>query len=89
MDETKTCPRCGETKPKTSEHFYVRSAGYLYSWCKTCQSAYVRSRADPEAVRARTRQWRTDNPERYAEYMALKNAKARAKRAEARKKRQE
>lgn len=34
----KKCPRCGETKPNTTEYFYVRPDrnGKTHSYCKAC-----------------------------------------------------
>lgn len=44
MPETKTCPRCGETKDRATE-FTHRKDGSVFSWCKACNSAYARERA--------------------------------------------
>lgn len=36
--ETKNCPRCGETKPRTD--FAVRTNGYSESYCRPCKKSY-------------------------------------------------
>ena len=46
------CPRCGETKPLTAEHFYFRADGRVNGYCRPCHKAYLRGRArnwDPYA----------------------------------------
>lgn len=37
---TYRCPRCGETKPVTAEHFYFRSSGRVQGWCRVCFRAW-------------------------------------------------
>lgn len=41
---TKTCARCKETYPATTEHFYKdnRAANRLQAWCKKCVSDYTK-----------------------------------------------
>ena len=37
---TKRCPKCGEDKPATREHFHAGAKqGRLQSWCKACANA--------------------------------------------------
>lgn len=56
----KTCSKCGETFPRTLEHFkrYPRNTDGLSGWCRPCQNAYQRAltaqvRSTPEG-RAKT-----------------------------------
>lgn len=47
---TRTCTKCGETKPATTEFFYKkkRDNGYgLESRCRDCKSIYARSKNNP------------------------------------------
>jgi hypothetical protein len=37
--ELKRCPRCGEDKPLTAEHFYRRARGGWAGYCKPCVKA--------------------------------------------------
>jgi hypothetical protein len=34
------CPRCGETKPRTTEHFSFDAQGRVSGYCRPCQRAY-------------------------------------------------
>jgi hypothetical protein len=45
LDETRLsrCGRCGELKPRTTEHFYFAATGYRTGYCKPCQAAYGRA----------------------------------------------
>lgn len=54
---TKTCTRCGKTKPATAEFFPLakRYAGGLSTWCRACFREYNRTHKRP-------------NPEKRAEY---------------------
>lgn len=47
------CPRCGQTKALTSEHFYFRrSDGQRTGFCKTCHRSYMRAyrATKPDAI---------------------------------------
>lgn len=65
---TRTCTKCKVEKPRNEEFFprNKRMADGMSSWCFEChaQSARDRVAKDPEANRARARQWTRDNPER-------------------------
>lgn len=45
------CPRCGETKPKTAEHFYFDRYGRVTGYCRRCQSATNRDYVLSDAQR--------------------------------------
>lgn len=67
----KTCTKCGETKPATTEYFYrMKTRDGLRPDCKDCfnrkQRAY--NAANKERVAERKRAYREANQERYAEY---------------------
>jgi hypothetical protein len=51
------CPRCGEVKERTAEHFYFaqtgRRAGAITGFCRPCHRAYLRERIPDAAERAR------------------------------------
>lgn len=52
MGASKTCKRCGESKPATSENFYTGAGRHgLKSYCKPCDNALKseRRRAKKEA----------------------------------------
>ena len=44
MPEVRRCPRCGETKPRTAEHFFFHQhgprAGQVTGYCRPCHRAY-------------------------------------------------
>ncbi len=68
----KRCNKCLQLKPL--DEFY-RMAGMRDGYrndCKACNLAAkaARYRTNPEPARERTRRWRLDNPERYAEALA-------------------
>lgn len=54
-DGLKTCTKCNEAFPVTSEFFGVRKRykGGLFSWCRPCESAYKREYAERPGVRER------------------------------------
>ena len=53
MTEMKTCCKCGETYPKTTEYFRRKPDGSVKSGsCKKCHVEYVRA-------------WKRRNPEKY------------------------
>ncbi len=43
---TKTCTKCGETHPATTEYFYkdTRIKSRLQAWCKKCMGEYSKER---------------------------------------------
>ena len=51
------CSRCGETKPKTTEHFYVARTGRVTGYCRPCHkawwAAYYAARGEYARTRAR------------------------------------
>jgi hypothetical protein len=58
-EQTKRCPRCGETKALEAFALALRCKGHRASWCRACQAEYRRTaqpprrrQTDPE-VRAR------------------------------------
>lgn len=57
------CPRCGEVKPRTPEHFYFDRHGWVSGYCRPCQKAYwadyyrVRSAYQRQRTNARSRAW--------------------------------
>ncbi len=63
---TKTCTKCGETKP--AEAFGKYRAG-LRAYCKSCHAAGQRARyeQDPSKQKAYNRQWRETHREQYRE----------------------
>lgn len=55
----KKCPHCNECK--SSDQFYKRTNGNLFSWCKKCSNACTKKRRENESVRSRERElgrWR-------------------------------
>lgn len=64
----KTCTKCGESKPATTEYFHANKSGKygLRAYCKECAAAY-----------------RVENKERVAEYMRLWHQANRERRNEA------
>lgn len=42
----KTCTKCGETHPATTEYFYkdIRIKSRLQAWCKKCRGEYSKER---------------------------------------------
>lgn len=67
-NSTRTCAKCGETKPATTEFFHSHAGiqGGLNPRCKQCRKAdskaYYQSNA--EAVRERAKEWQTANPDK-------------------------
>jgi hypothetical protein len=65
---TKTCTKCGETKPATPEFFYKQRAGKfgLQGSCKACRNVQVRewTRRNPEKRRQFERRWAEKNTEK-------------------------
>jgi hypothetical protein len=70
------CPRCGETKPRTSEHFYFNWAGQVTGYCKICHAdwnrAYTAAHLPDRRRSARDylRRKRGTPPERYRQRTA-------------------
>lgn len=64
----KTCTKCGETKPATTEYFarHKRCKGGVRSCCKVCQSERDRiyRAAHNDQRTEQMREWRSANPER-------------------------
>jgi hypothetical protein len=71
----KTCTKCNRELPATEEFFYLNSryADGFRGWCKDCDRAYAAAYAnkhyhsDPvyqERVKAESRKWRAENPEK-------------------------
>jgi len=68
-DSVKTCTKCGEEKPATTEFFH-RNGGRLYAWCKQCHNAsrrlygYSELTGEKRALRLEyLRQWRVEHVE--------------------------
>lgn len=63
----KICSKCGEVKPATTEHFYMRD-GHLSTRCHECRSAYNKEyrSANREHLKAMEKAWRGANHERLA-----------------------
>lgn len=61
----KTCRKCGQSFPATTEYFYTKGKG-LHARCKVCVRAdiYARKKADPEKNRESQRKWREKYPEK-------------------------
>ena len=59
MTETRRCPRCGETKELTEEHWYVykraRVPGRPTGYCRACQGAAMRAHYAARSEYARSR----------------------------------
>ncbi len=57
---SKTCTKCGETYPATTEHFprSSKSRDGLHSWCKACIAAHARA-------------WRTTHKQKVAAYNSV------------------
>jgi hypothetical protein len=64
----KRCKKCGLEKPLSEFYRMPEMRDGHRNDCKACHNAAKaeRYRADPGPARARARQWRIDNPERYA-----------------------
>ena len=69
MPDTKTCTKCGESKPLTEYHRDVGRPDGLKCYCRSCVLAVVRRwrEENPERAREYGRQWRQENPERTRE----------------------
>jgi hypothetical protein len=65
------CPRCGQTKPRTTEHFYFDRADNVTGYCIPCHRAWNRAYyaagrdPHPERKRAWYRKSRGVPRERY------------------------
>jgi hypothetical protein len=70
------CPRCKQTKPRTSEFFYFRKNGYVHGYCRACMriwnAEYWRAAMTPEqrekhrvVSRESNRRKRGISPDRY------------------------
>ena len=42
MSETKKCPKCGETKPRTEFYKNAARSGGISTYCKVCEKTYSR-----------------------------------------------
>lgn len=75
--DTKTCTKCGETKPLDA---FYKNGNYLRSECKTCSNAAsVKWDAkNPEKAKAKRAKWNAKNPEK----VNAKRARWRAKNPE-------
>jgi len=64
MYSTKTCIKCGETKPLTEFYRHKKSKDGLRGECKTCCAAYARAyyANNRDAARDANRRWRKRNP---------------------------
>lgn len=51
----KTCTKCGDSLPATTEHFYKdhRNKNKLQSWCKKCMGEYAKERRRKKAKEAK------------------------------------
>lgn len=47
------CPRCGEVKERTAEHFHFRRDGRVNGYCRDCRRAVNRERAPAPMTEAR------------------------------------
>jgi len=71
--EKKTCSKCKQTMPATTEYFYVQKRGKhgIKSTCKECDKAANRKRRSSPEAREKHRlyaiEWRKNNPERTKE----------------------
>jgi len=65
----KTCTKCGEEKPATTEFFY-KTNNYLRNACKECTREYKNKWCEDnkEHIAERNKQYKKDNKERVAEY---------------------
>jgi len=87
MHEYKTCTKCGQTKPRTSEFFYrnKKSRDGLRPDCSDCgrARAAVYMEAHRQEARDRVRAWRLQDPEKTrkvrAEYYQRYRSEIRAK----------
>ena len=70
--DLKRCTKCAEVKPLSEFYAMCGMRDGHRNDCKECSRAAKRARTavDPEANRARARQWAADNPERRAAYQA-------------------
>lgn len=70
MSEFKTCTKCGEEKPATSDQFDRQKTGKygLLAQCKACYKAY--REANKEKRAERMAKYRAANKERITKYMA-------------------
>lgn len=60
----KTCSKCGQDFPATTEYFYPekrRGPGALRSTCKTCSAIQVKATRDPEKKREYDQRWAEAN----------------------------
>lgn len=68
MTDTKRCPKCGETKPRSAFSRDTSKPDGLQSYCKACNSRY--RTANPEKHRASVARWKARNPERVSAHNA-------------------
>ena len=79
----KTCRRCGETYPLTSEYFHrmSKSRDGFHSLCKNCRAKYMRRYQidNAEILREKSRDYYYANRELLIEKMSIYNKKRSAK----------
>lgn len=65
----KVCPNCGVDKLR--EEYYIRGNGHIHNLCKPCHLEYNRKTyaKNRDVRKARSKNWRANNPERYKEQM--------------------
>ena len=72
MSDTKTCKRCGETFPATTEYFHERkdSKSGIRAHCKSCSSNYSKRwySGNKERARSLVKRWHKQNPDKCREY---------------------
>lgn len=64
--KVKCCPRCSVTKHVTEYYPCLRGIHKISSYCKDCirKLSYDYNEQNPEKVKARNRNWHTQNPDR-------------------------
>lgn len=74
----KTCAKCKQDFPGTSEYFHKHSKGkYLQSYCISCMKEIGKTwrKTNSEKVNAASKIWRKENPEKFsASYKAYEKA---------------
>jgi 5-methylcytosine-specific restriction endonuclease McrA len=68
----KTCTKCGETLPATTEYFHKKKSGKygLSSTCKKCRAEYGKQyhNDNKDKIAEQKKQWYKDNKDKIAEY---------------------
>jgi hypothetical protein len=87
--DTKTCTKCGETKPLTAFGKSKPAKDGRHTQCGPCRAAWMKAKRaaqDPAERRAKAREqmaaWRLANPDRNKELWTQNNARVNALRAE-------